>query len=136
MPHCTDRAFPLAWRKPRDSQQELLVRGNAAQAEPGTEGEDTYPVVVHLSNGASYGCDLVVSATGVIPDTSWLPECLERGADGSLLVDRCLSALQHGKDIHVAHSPLISKWASLIQAFRFADNDTCDGCTTGRCRHL
>ena len=43
---------------------------------------------VHLNSGASYGCDLVVSATGVMPDTSWLPECLARDEEGSLLVDR------------------------------------------------
>ncbi|CAL5219619.1 g1491 [Coccomyxa viridis] len=49
-----------------------------------------FPVRVHLSSGASHGCDLVVSATGVLPDTSWLPACLERSSEGSLLVDRNL----------------------------------------------
>ena len=88
----------------QNSRRDLLVKGNAAQEEPQVEGEEAYPIVVHLSNGASYGCDVVVSATGVIPETSWLPECLERGADGSLLVDRCLAALCHSRDIHLSDS--------------------------------
>ena len=32
--------------------------------------EDYWPVYVELSNGKVYGCDLVVSATGVVPNTS------------------------------------------------------------------
>lgn len=64
-----------------------------------------FALQVHLSSGISYGCDLVVSATGVLPDTSWLPSALERDSEGSLLVDRyawpartCqdLASLPHG----------------------------------------
>ena len=55
----------------------------------GEADEGHFPVRVHLSSGASYGCDLVVSATGVLPDTAWLPPCLGRDSEGSLLVDRC-----------------------------------------------
>ena len=63
-------------------QEETAVSAGAA------EGEQ-FPVQVHLSSGVSYGCDLVVSATGVLPDTSWLPSALARDSEGSLLVDRC-----------------------------------------------
>lgn len=28
-----------------------------------------WPVYVHLTNGKTYGCDVVVSATGVVPNT-------------------------------------------------------------------
>ena len=31
---------------------------------------ETWPVYVKLTNGKTYGCDLVISATGVVPNTS------------------------------------------------------------------
>ena len=61
-----------------------------SSASAGDARESQFPVQVHLSSGASYGCDLIVSAIGVLPDTSWLPPCLERDSEGSLLVDRCV----------------------------------------------
>lgn len=62
-------------------------RGSNAQDDEGNEQE--WPVTVHLSNGKSYGADLVISAIGVEPNTSWLPEEVKRDArDGGILVDR------------------------------------------------
>lgn len=40
--------------------------------------DDEWPVYVRLSNGHLFGCDFVVSATGVTPDTSLLSRA---GAD-------------------------------------------------------
>lgn len=62
-------------------------RGSGAQRDEG--GEQEWPVTVHLSNGKSYGADLVISAIGVEPNTSWLPEEVKRDAsDGGIVVDR------------------------------------------------
>ena len=54
-------------------------------------GEGTHwPVTVCLSNGKSYGADLVISAIGVEPNTAWLPEEIKRDPDdGGIIVDRC-----------------------------------------------
>lgn len=73
--------MPVLWAKNSGAVQE-----DTSSADAGDDRQ--FPVQVHLNSGASYGCDLVVSATGVMPDTSWLPECLERDKEGSLLVDR------------------------------------------------
>ena len=62
-------------------------RGSSAQRDEVDEQERA--VTVHLSNGKSYGADLVISATGVQPNTSWLPEEINRDAgDGGIVVDR------------------------------------------------
>ena len=72
--------MPVLWAKNSGVAQE-----DTSSADAGDDKQ--FPVQVHLNSGASYGCDLVVSATGAMPDTSWLPECLERDEEGSLLVD-------------------------------------------------
>ena len=60
-----------------------------------------WPVTVCLSNGKSYGADLVISAIGVDPNTGWLPEEVCRDErDGGIIVDRyaCLYLLTSGSD--------------------------------------
>lgn len=49
---------------------------------------EEWPVLVELTNGETVNCDLVISATGVIPNAN-LPglEDLVRGEDGGFLVD-------------------------------------------------
>lgn len=37
---------------------------------PSSQGGETWPIYVQLSNDKIYGCDFVVSATGVIPNSS------------------------------------------------------------------
>ena len=48
-----------------------------------------WPVYVQLTNGDIYGCDLVVSATGVVPNTQPFVSCasFHIADDGGLLVD-------------------------------------------------
>lgn len=43
-----------------------------AESPPDVEGVPMshWPLYVELTNGKVYGCDLVVSATGVVPNTS------------------------------------------------------------------
>ena len=44
---------------------------------------------MQLSSGRSYGADMVISAIGVDPNASWLPQELQKEAsDGGVLVDR------------------------------------------------
>ncbi len=62
------------------SPEELRTRGLKTATFPSNDrssGEhlegasaDHWPVYVELTNGRVYGCDLIVSATGVVPNTS------------------------------------------------------------------
>jgi hypothetical protein len=54
---------------------------------------DGYPVALVLTDGRRLECDLVVSATGVRPNTDWCPPELTRAAEedgGGILVDECM----------------------------------------------
>ena len=60
-----------------------------SSAQLGKVDEEEWAVTVHLSNGKSYGADLVISAIGVDPNTSWLPEEIQKDANnGGIVVDR------------------------------------------------
>uniref|UniRef100_A0AAY4BAK9 Pyridine nucleotide-disulfide oxidoreductase domain-containing protein 1 n=1 Tax=Denticeps clupeoides TaxID=299321 RepID=A0AAY4BAK9_9TELE len=70
--------------------------GSGPSAEPGSalgpdwhEGIRTWLVYVQLTNGKIYGCDFIVSATGVVPNTEpFLPgNKFELAEDGGFLVD-------------------------------------------------
>lgn len=57
------------------SPEELRTRGLEVANFPSSDtppgrSPDSWPVYVELSNGKVYGCDLIVSATGVVPNTS------------------------------------------------------------------
>ena len=53
--------------------RELTATSLPAEEKSGLEGRSTatvdWPVYVELTNGKTFGCDLVVSATGVVPNT-------------------------------------------------------------------
>jgi len=55
---------------------------------------------VRLTNGHVYGCDFVVSATGVIPNTDFLGKEFARSTDGGLLVDNQL--MTNVSDVYAA----------------------------------
>ena len=70
------------------------------------EEDKKWPVTVCLSNGKSYGADLVISAIGVEPNVGWLPEEIKREAsDGGVLVDRCAPELTTARLRPVRQSP-------------------------------
>lgn len=48
-----------------------------------------WPVYIQLSNGKIYGCDFIVSATGVVPNTQSFVSCapFDTAEDGGLLVN-------------------------------------------------
>lgn len=66
-------------------------RGNPQPA--GAAAGSEWPVYVRLSNGRVYGCDLVVSATGVVSNTAWIKKVtkddtkLHWSEDGGIVVD-------------------------------------------------
>ncbi|DBB05673.1 hypothetical protein WJX77_005847 [Trebouxia sp. C0004] len=55
--------------------------------------DSAWPVTVCLSNGRSYGADLVISAIGVEPNTGWLPQEVRRDESvGGIIVDRLMQS--------------------------------------------
>ena len=50
------------------------------------DNED-WPVYIQLSNGKVYGCDFIVSATGVIPNSSMFGDKLDIAEDGGIKVN-------------------------------------------------
>ncbi len=63
--------------------------------EPEFKVKPDWPVYVVLSNGHVYGCDIVVSATGVVPNTGWLREAVKNdklrlAEDGGIIVDTAM----------------------------------------------
>ncbi|EFN88099.1 Pyridine nucleotide-disulfide oxidoreductase domain-containing protein 1 [Harpegnathos saltator] len=70
---------------------------------------EEWPIYVQLTNGKIIGCDLIISATGVIPNSDICGlENLERGEDAGLLVDWKLETSQ--KDIYAAGDVCTANW--------------------------
>ncbi|XP_051158669.1 pyridine nucleotide-disulfide oxidoreductase domain-containing protein 1 [Leptopilina boulardi] len=70
---------------------------------------DNWPVIVELSNGEIIECDLVISATGVIPNANLLGlEDLKKGEDGGYLVDwKLMTSME---DIFAAGDVCSANW--------------------------
>ena len=50
--------------------------------------KEEWPIYIKLTNGKIIGCDLIISATGVVPNSNLTGlECLNKGADGGYIVD-------------------------------------------------
>lgn len=49
--------------------------------------DEGWPVYIHLTNGKVYGCDFIVSATGVVPNTSAFAGKLDIAEDGGIKVN-------------------------------------------------
>ncbi|KAK2578700.1 hypothetical protein KPH14_011667 [Odynerus spinipes] len=76
-----------------------------------TEHNDTekWPVYVELTNGKVIGCNLIVSATGVIPNSNLIGlEKLKRAEDQGFLVDWKLKTSE--KDIYAAGDVCTAGW--------------------------
>jgi len=57
--------------------------------------EDDWAFYVELSNGIKVGCDFMVSATGVVPNTELFPDdyCKFDGDDGGVLIDTMMKVV-------------------------------------------
>lgn len=68
-----------------------------------------WPVYVELTNGKIIGCDFIVSATGVIPNTNITGlEDITKGEDGGLLVDWKLETSK--QDVYAAGDVCSAGW--------------------------
>lgn len=71
-----------------------------------------WPVYVTLSNGKQYGCDLVVSATGVVPNTevfSTVKHC-EYGKEGGVKIDDQFRVLGCNGNVYAAGDVCCASW--------------------------
>lgn len=70
---------------------------------------EKWPIYVQLTNGKIIGCDLIISATGVIPNSDIHGlENLKKGEDNGLLVDWKLETSE--KDIYAAGDVCTTDW--------------------------
>jgi NAD(P)H-nitrite reductase large subunit len=67
-----------------------LELGVAVESVRGRGDDARGPLEVRLSNGRVYECDVVVSATGVVPNTEFLGREFRRGGDGGVAVNERL----------------------------------------------
>lgn len=73
------------------------------------DSTEEWPIYAQLTNGKIIGCDLIISATGVIPNSDICGlEDLERGEDAGLLVDWKLETSK--KDIYAAGDVCTTGW--------------------------
>lgn len=62
-----------------------------------TDGQKDWPIYAQLTNGKIVGCDLIVSATGVTPNSDMAGlECLKKENDGGYSVDWKLETSEEG----------------------------------------
>ncbi|OAD61346.1 Pyridine nucleotide-disulfide oxidoreductase domain-containing protein 1 [Eufriesea mexicana] len=70
---------------------------------------EEWPIYVELTNGKTIGCDFIVSATGVIPNSDIIGlEDIKKGEDGGLLVDWKLETSK--QDIYAAGDVCTAGW--------------------------
>jgi hypothetical protein len=92
-PAKADMAPATADGEPATADGAPATADRAPAKADGADAGLPWPARLHLSNGRSYGVDLVVSAIGVDARAAWLPAELERCSDdGGVLVDACATA--------------------------------------------
>ena len=90
----------------RAELEQLSESPPASEAEK--ENED-WPLWVRLTNGQTWGCDFVVSATGVVPLVGFLGPEFERGEDGGVLVNEHMQTTA-GEDVYAAGDCCSMTW--------------------------
>ncbi|XP_063073962.1 pyridine nucleotide-disulfide oxidoreductase domain-containing protein 1 [Engraulis encrasicolus] len=97
--------------------------------------EGTWPVYVKLTNGKTYGCDFIVSATGVVPNAEpFLPgNNFALSPDGGLLVDDHMRTSE--PDVFAAGDVCSTEWEAspLWQQMRLWTQARQMGWYAGRC---
>ncbi|XP_048191135.1 pyridine nucleotide-disulfide oxidoreductase domain-containing protein 1 [Perognathus longimembris pacificus] len=93
-------------------QEELRATGKKPLPFPGAKcaDADAWPVYVELTNGKIYGCDFIISATGVLPNTEPFlrGNKFALGEDGGLRVDeRMRTSLP---DVYAAGDICTASW--------------------------
>lgn len=72
-------------------------------------GEDDWPLFVRLSDGQTWGCDFVVSATGVVPVVGFLGPEYALGEDGGVVVNERMETTA-GPDVLAAGDCCSMAW--------------------------
>ncbi|XP_054719303.1 pyridine nucleotide-disulfide oxidoreductase domain-containing protein 1-like isoform X2 [Uloborus diversus] len=92
-------------------RNEFIKSGLKENFSVSSESTETWPAYVKLTNGVVLGCDFVVSATGVVPNTDALKFDMEilKAEDGGLMVnDQMQTSL---KDIYAAGDVCTASWS-------------------------
>ncbi|TMW65834.1 hypothetical protein Poli38472_003599 [Pythium oligandrum] len=77
-----------------DASSGGIIWGQAKPSNSKDMAVDEWPLRVILTNGNMYGCDLVVCATGVVPNTDLLQECWELADSEGIPVSDSMQSLQ------------------------------------------
>lgn len=75
------------------------------------DNDKNWPVYVTLTNGRTYGCDFIVSATGVVPNVNYEMKCgkqFELASDGGIKVDLYMQTSV--EDIYAAGDVCTASW--------------------------
>ncbi|XP_015184260.1 PREDICTED: pyridine nucleotide-disulfide oxidoreductase domain-containing protein 1 [Polistes dominula] len=89
--------------------KKILLEEEEEKEETECKDTDKWPVYVKLTNGKVIGCDFIVSATGVVPNSNLTGlENLEKGEDKGLCVDWKLETSE--KDIYAAGDVCTARW--------------------------
>lgn len=90
--------------------EELVEPGASGAATAGDSTmEADWPLYVRLSNGETWGCDFVVSATGVVPVVGFLGPEYARGEDGGVVVNERMETTA-GPDVLAAGDCCSMTW--------------------------
>ncbi|RVE56308.1 hypothetical protein OJAV_G00219910 [Oryzias javanicus] len=115
------------------STPEELLRSEEQTLKPESAG--SWPVYVQLTNGKTFGCDIIVSATGVVPNTDpFLPgNSFALAEDGGLQVDDHMRTSE--PDVYAAGDVCTACWEPrpLWHQMRLWTQARQMGCYAGRC---
>ncbi|XP_072233755.1 pyridine nucleotide-disulfide oxidoreductase domain-containing protein 1 [Leuresthes tenuis] len=99
------------------------------------ESAGSWPVYIQLTNGKTFGCDVVVSATGVVPHTEPFlhGNAFALADDGGLRVDDHMMTSE--PDVYAAGDVCTASWerSPLWQQMRLWTQARQMGCYAGRC---
>ncbi|KAI4479039.1 hypothetical protein M0804_011501 [Polistes exclamans] len=89
--------------------KEILMEKEKEEEETECKNIEKWPVYVKLTNDKVVGCDFIVSATGILPNSNLAGlENLEKGEDEGLCVDWKLETSE--KDIYAAGDVCTARW--------------------------
>lgn len=100
------------------AQYQELIESCAEASFSVEDKKSTWPVYIQLTNGKVYGCDFVVSATGVIPNAEPFTSCADFDVevDGGIKVD--LNMRTNIPDVYAAGDVCSASWEPSLHWFQ------------------
>lgn len=92
------------------------IDAGGSKEKAGVEGEEEWPLRVTLANGDFIDCDFVVSATGVVPATSFCGPGFEKDNLGGLLVTQFMET--NVTDVFAAGDACSANWTEALHWFQ------------------